>query len=130
MKVVKTKYQLCNGCGECMLECSKILFKIIDPLKSAIHISEKKQKPGEYDIFVCNHCGNCIPICNTEAMYEAKNGSIRLDKKKCVGCYICVGFCPYNALPVHKNINEPIKCIACGACTRVCPTGAIFMEEI
>ncbi|HHW03862.1 MAG TPA: 4Fe-4S binding protein [Thermoanaerobacterales bacterium] len=129
MKIVKTKPELCNGCGACMTACSKVLYRVEDPKKSAIRIKEKAEKSGSYEIFVCNHCGECIPVCNTEAMYQAKNGAVRVDDKKCVGCYICVGFCPNNAMFTHPDINEPIKCIACGACTRVCPTGAIYMDE-
>lgn len=129
MKIVKTKPKLCNGCGECMTACSKILYKVEDPEKSAIRVKEKAEKPGSYEIFVCNHCGECIPVCNTEALYQVRNGAVRLEDKKCVGCYICVGFCPNNAMFTHQDINEPIKCIACGACTRVCPTGAIYMDE-
>ena len=129
LKIVKTKPELCNGCGNCMVECSKVLFKVKDSEKSAIRIKEKKEQVGQYDIYVCDHCGECIPSCNTKSLYEAKNGVVRLDKEKCVGCYICVGFCPNESIYVNLEINEPIKCIACGACTRVCPTGAIFMEE-
>ncbi|MCR4431822.1 MAG: 4Fe-4S binding protein [Tepidanaerobacteraceae bacterium] len=129
MKIVKTKPELCNGCGACMMECSKLFHKVADPEKSAIRIREKAGKPGSYEIYVCNHCGECISVCNTGALYRAKNGAVWIDGGKCVGCYICVGFCPNNAIFVNAQINQPIKCIACGACTRVCPTGAIYMEE-
>jgi carbon-monoxide dehydrogenase iron sulfur subunit len=129
VKIVKTRPELCNGCMECMLACSKTLYKVEDPEKSAIRVKKVDKKSDEYEIHVCDHCGECIPVCNTGATYEAKNKTVRLDRKKCVGCYICVGFCPSNALYYHSDINEPIKCIACGSCTRACPTGAIFMEE-
>lgn len=129
MKIVNTRPELCNGCGKCMLACSNILYKSEDIDKSAIRILEDVEKPGSYKIIVCNHCGECAPVCNLEVMYKAKNGAIRLKKAICVGCYVCVGFCPNNALPVNPEINEPIKCIACGACTRACPTGAIYMGE-
>ncbi|HHY04057.1 MAG TPA: 4Fe-4S binding protein [Thermoanaerobacterales bacterium] len=129
MKIIKKKAELCTGCRACMTACSQVLYKVDDPEKSAIRIIENKEKPGSYEILSCTHCGECIPPCNPKAMYRAKNGAIRVDKQKCVGCYICVGFCPENALHVNVEINEPIKCIACGACTRACPTGAIYMEE-
>jgi carbon-monoxide dehydrogenase iron sulfur subunit len=129
MKIVSTRPELCNGCGKCMIVCSDVLYKSEDPKKSAIRIRKDAEKPGSYKIIVCNHCGECTPVCNLGAMYKAKNGSVRLNKETCVGCYVCVGFCPNSALPVNPEINEPIKCIACGACTRACPTGAIYMSE-
>lgn len=130
MKAVRVKPELCIGCKACMTECARVIYKAKDSEMSAIRIKEKPEKVGSYEIYVCSHCGKCIPFCNTEAIYQAKTGAVRLDSKKCVGCYICVGFCPYDAIFINKNINEPIKCIACGACTRVCPTGAVYTEEI
>lgn len=130
MKVVKIKAEVCNGCGACMTTCSRVLYKVEDPAKSAIRIKEKADNPGSYEISVCNHCGECISVCNIEALYRAKNGAVRLDAKKCAGCYMCVGFCTHGAMFVHPQINEPIKCIACGACARVCPTGAIYMDNV
>lgn len=129
MKIVKTKPELCDGCGACMMACSKVQFKEENSEKSAIRILKKDDEQEKYNIYVCNHCGECVPVCNTESLSEAKNGAIRLSKKTCVGCYICVGFCPNNAMFVNEEINEPIKCIACGTCVKVCPTGAIYMEE-
>jgi carbon-monoxide dehydrogenase iron sulfur subunit len=129
MKIVKTKPELCDGCGKCMIACSKVLYKSEAPEMSAIRIIEDPDNRGKYKIHVCNHCGECVPVCNLGAMYEAKNGAVLVNKETCVGCYMCVGFCPNNALPVNVKINEPIKCIACGACVRACPTGAIYMEE-
>lgn len=129
MKIVKSRPNLCTGCGACMIACSKVLYKVEDPDKSAIRIKERPGAESGYDIFVCNHCGKCISICSVEAIYKAKNGAVRIDAEKCVGCYMCVGFCPEQAMFVHKDINEPIKCMACGACVRACPTGAIYLEE-
>ncbi|TYP56738.1 4Fe-4S binding protein [Thermosediminibacter litoriperuensis] len=130
MKMVKAKPELCTGCGACMIACSKALYKVEDPAKSAIRVKEKPGTGVKYEIAVCNHCGECIPICSVEAVYRAKNGAVRIDHGKCVGCYMCVGFCPHNAIFVHRDINETIKCIACGSCVKACPTGAIYMEEI
>jgi len=129
MKIVKTKAELCNGCGACMTACSKVLYKVEDPEKSAIRVKKKSEAPNSYEIYVCNHCGECVPVCNVEAMYQHKSGAIRVKADKCVGCYMCVGFCPNNVLFVHPEINEPIKCIACGSCVRACPTGALSFEE-
>jgi carbon-monoxide dehydrogenase iron sulfur subunit len=112
----------------CEEACSGVLFKENDPEKSAIRITEKED--GGYDINVCNQCGECINICQVQAITRNKNGIVMIDKDKCVQCYACVGFCPILAMRYQKDIVGPFKCISCGACTRACNTGAIFMEEI
>lgn len=77
---------------------------------------------------VCNQCGECIEVCPTEAIYRAKNGVVRIDKEKCLGCYSCVGFCP-TVMFFHKDVQEPFKCVACGMCAKECPTGAVYLEK-
>ena len=45
----------------------------------------------------------------------------------CVGCGLCIGLCPSEALKLvirdYKLIPvlEPSKCLKCGLCTRYCP---------
>ncbi len=127
MKIVKTKPELCIGCRACETACSKVLFKEDNPEKSAIKITEKNE--GGFDINVCNQCGECIDICPVKAIYRAKNGTVMINKEKCVQCYACVGFCSYLSMRYQEDVFGPFKCIACGACTRECTTGAIFMDE-
>jgi len=54
--------------------------------------------------------------------------SIQIDKKKCVGCVICMKACPTKAIRI---LNEKAKiiealCVDCGECYRVCPYGAVI----
>ncbi|KPJ72574.1 hypothetical protein AMJ52_05875 [candidate division TA06 bacterium DG_78] len=53
--------------------------------------------------------------------------SIRIDKKKCIGCVACMKICPTRAIRI-RNQKANIaygKCIDCGECMRVCPQNAI-----
>ncbi len=128
MKIVATKPELCIGCGLCEEACSEVLFKEVDPEKSAIKITETDD--GGYDINVCDQCGECLNICQVQAISRDRNGIVRIDKTKCVQCYACVGFCPILAMRYQEDIVGPFKCISCGACTRACTTGAIYMKEV
>ncbi|WP_026478563.1 4Fe-4S binding protein [Alkaliphilus transvaalensis] len=126
MKLLVKKDELCIGCGVCEEVCSKAYFKENNREKSCI-----KVEAGESNtINVCNQCGVCIDICPIIAIKRDPKGVVRINKKECVGCFMCVGFCPESAMGQHDDYIEPFKCIACGLCAKECPTGAITVEDL
>jgi heterodisulfide reductase subunit A len=51
-----------------------------------------------------------------------------IDPEICVGCQICIGLCPYNAIEFDPRrgvsvVNEAL-CKGCGSCSGFCPSGA------
>ena len=114
---------LCTGCGTCELVCSKAYYKVEDKEKSAIRISENSE--GGFTVAVCDQCGVCKDMCSIMALKQAENGVVRLDKKLCVGCLICVGECLRDYMRYHDDLPTPFKCIACGLCAKQCPSGAL-----
>jgi len=51
------------------------------------------------------------------------------DQEKCIGCGICAGHCPTDAIIVQdKAIIDEAKCIGCGECMVVCPEGAMGLN--
>ncbi len=126
MKVLGKKPELCIACHSCETTCSRTWFKEANYAKSCISISKDTEKK----ITSCTQCGECIAVCPVEALTRDKNGVIRVNKKICVGCFMCVGFCPELAMGVHDDYIEPFKCVACGQCAKSCPREAIFIEEI
>ena len=66
---------------------------------------------------------------------SVKDGVIKVDNNKCVGCLTCVLVCPYGALaPGENGIMQ--KCELClensfgkPACAAGCPNHAIVYEE-
>lgn len=125
MKRIFVKQQLCTKCHKCEEACSNAFFKVNDPLKSAIRINDSMDEP----INICNQCGECLSVCSEEALSRGKNGVVLLNKGKCVGCYMCAGFCPSLSMRIHESLIEPFKCTACGICVKVCETGAITIED-
>lgn len=126
MKYLKTNQSSCKGVRACEKVCAKTFFKTEDPAKSAIRVA---QKDGAFEINVCNQCGQCIEICPVQALSRNKLGVVMLDKRKCVGCLMCVGFCPTLSMRYHQDQAEPFKCVACGACAKACPHGALEIAE-
>ncbi|WDV44397.1 4Fe-4S binding protein [Clostridiaceae bacterium M8S5] len=126
MKKLIINKDLCIGCHDCQEVCSKAFFKEKNLNKSSIKVTEIVD--GANKINHCNQCGTCIDICPVQAIYRDKNGIVRINKKKCVGCFMCVGYCPEAAMMQHDDYLEPFKCIACGLCTKKCPTGALSIE--
>lgn len=123
MKILAKDHSLCIQCGICEETCSKAYFKAEDSKKSCIQIKDE-------DISVCDQCGVCIDICPTQAINRDKLGVVRIRKKDCVGCFMCVGFCPSETMMQHDDHIEPFKCIACGLCAKACPTDAIYVTEV
>lgn len=128
MKYILKNENLCTQCHLCEETCSTTIYKTIEKEKSAIQINDTKENNNNSLINVCNQCGKCIDICPEQAIYRSKSGAVLIDKKKCVGCYMCVGFCPSLSMRTHKDFQVPFKCISCGICTAKCPTGAITLE--
>ena len=56
-------------------------------------------------------------------------GRIAYDKKKCIGCRLCVKVCPADAvvfIEKEKKIRYHLfRCTFCGQCVEVCPTKAL-----
>ena len=64
-----------------------------------------KIKPLDQDVKMdenrCTHCGACISICPTEALYvDKKTMKVIFDPEKCIACELCVKACPPRAMVV------------------------------
>lgn len=123
MKKLVADANKCIGCGTCEEVCSNAWYKVKDREKSAIRIMGNEQ--GGYTIAVCDQCGVCKDMCSIMALKTAENGVVRLNKKTCVGCLICVGECLRNYMRYHDDLPTPFKCVACGLCVKQCPSGAL-----
>lgn len=63
---------------------------------------------------------------------------IKLNTRKCKGCFLCVSVCPVQALSPSGELGEKgyetvradvEKCIGCGSCFRMCPDCVIEILE-
>ena len=104
------------------------------PIFPRIHVEEQ----GEIHYAVsCRHCKDplCVKSCIAGALQKEADGTVRIDREKCVGCQTCVLVCPYGAVaPGPNGIMQKCElCLqnACGApaCVQGCPNRAIVYEE-
>ena len=76
------------------------------------------QHPDVYHYFLtvqCQHCENpeCVHVCPTGASYVAADGTIQIDKQKCIGCQFCVMACPYGVRYLNEDERVVEKCTLC-----------------
>ena len=127
MKKIIAHEELCIGCGNCERVCSRMFFKKEDKMRSAIRVSERLN--GSKRVDICDQCGDCAVMCAAMAIKKTPNGVWMIDKRKCVGCLICVAECVKDCIHYNNEERYVFKCIACGQCVKECPTGALELVE-
>ena len=148
--------ELCIGCRGCQTACkawnllpadkTKNVGTMENPQDLTPHLYNKiryVEVPSAADplrwLFVsqrCMHCDDagCVKICPAPgALFKTPEGAVTYDKKKCIGCKLCVAGCPFN-VPRYDEKDKVSKCNLCAdrigaglepACAKTCPTGAI-----
>ncbi len=61
----------------------------------------------------------------------AKGNKIYFIGHGCVGCHVCMAFCPAKAIHFGDTGNEidQLKCMHCGTCHKECPISVISETE-
>lgn len=123
---LQTLRENCIACHICESSCSNLYFKVDDPQRSRIRITETEEQPL---MNACNQCGACVKVCPTLALSINTRGVVMIDKKLCIGCYMCIAACPTGSMFRHQGDTAPFKCVACGHCTKTCPSSAIRIAQ-
>jgi len=63
----------------------------------------------------CQHCYNpaCVKVCPTGASKKEADGTVQIDKEKCIGCQFCVMACPYGVRYLNEQERVVEKCTLC-----------------
>ena len=141
MKRVYVNEQWCLGCHLCEYNCAFAnsgQTNIVKALKDK-SIFPRIHVEGEDKITFavsCRHCEDpmCVKSCISGALSK-KDGTVCIDRNKCVGCLTCILVCPYGAMSQDANgaVQKCELCMGntCGepACVKGCPNKAIVYEE-
>lgn len=141
MKRVYVNEPWCLGCHLCEYNCAFAnsgQTNIVKALKGK-SIFPRIHVEGEDKItfaLSCRHCEYpmCVKSCISGALSK-KDGTVCIDRNKCVGCLTCILVCPYGAMSQDAN-GAVQKCELCmentcdkPACVKGCPNKAIVYEE-
>ncbi len=152
-----TKYSIvtdlnrCVGCLACSVACKAL--NGVEPgvfWNKTLRIGPNPTEGGSgqfpdvemYFLTVqCQHCANpeCVKVCPTNASHVAADGTIQIDKDRCIGCQFCVMACPYGVRYLHEEERVVEKCTLCEqrisqgelpACVAQCGGMARFFGDI
>ena len=121
---ILTDLNRCVGCMSCMVSC-----KVINgvPIGSywnkMLRIGPYKRKDyktsNDVDMYYlcvqCQHCENpkCVEVCPTGASHKMPDGTVQIDKAKCIGCQFCAMACPYGVRYLNEEERVVEKCTLC-----------------
>ncbi len=58
---------------------------------------------------ICTHCGACIAVCPTEALYiKRPEMEVIFNKEKCSVCELCIVTCPTRAMGLFSSDTQDI----------------------
>lgn len=123
----------CMNCKACVVACQQR-----NAVPYGLHrnwILETKDQGSKcglkYQPGACMHCDDpsCVRACPTGATWKSKDGTVEIDRTRCIGCGSCIEACPYHARFRHPVTGTADKCDYCHrstpgqepACVAVCP---------
>lgn len=77
----------------------------------------------------CLHLGSCMAVCDSDAIFRKEDGTLEVDRTKCIGCGKCTKVCPNGVIKLIEDRTRFV--VACnshdkGADVRkVCEVGCI-----
>jgi Fe-S-cluster-containing dehydrogenase component len=122
---IVTDLNRCVGCLSCSAACKTVNSVPIGNFWIKVLRVGPNPKPGgsgqwpdieTYFLPVqCQHCEDpeCIKVCPTQASHKREDGTVQIDKSKCIGCQFCVMACPYNVRYLNEDERVVEKCTLC-----------------
>ena len=121
---IVTDLNRCVGCLACMVACKAVNNVPIGSYwNKVLRIGPVKKdgyaKTNDVEMYYlpvqCQHCENpaCVSVCPTEASHKLADGTVQVDKEKCIGCQFCAMACPYGVRYLNEEERVVEKCTLC-----------------
>lgn len=121
---IVTDINRCVGCLACSVACKAINDVPVGSFWNKVLRVGPNKKGDSYDAFdmdmyymvvQCQHCSNpaCVHVCPTGASHVVEDGTVQIDKEKCIGCQFCVMACPYGVRYLNEERKVVEKCTLC-----------------
>jgi len=129
-KILFVDPEKCTGCRICESACSIHNEKVCNPTRARVHVV-KWETAGVYIPMICLQCDSaiCETVCPMRAIKrDPKTGAMLIDSTLCVGCRLCVQFCPFGGVEIDDTTGKIIKCDLCGGepvCVKFCDPEAL-----
>jgi tetrathionate reductase subunit B len=163
----------CVGCHACAIACKAEWEVPVEFNRNWVYRLGPSMVNGDlastYYPGLCNHCTEpaCVPVCPADVVQmtftdgktgktitievaatwkDPFDGTVQIDKNRCIGCGACVEACPYGARYVNPNLTDEVssdgkadKCTYCKprieagsvpSCVQTCITGARIFGDL
>ncbi len=119
-----TDLNKCVGCLACSVACKSANSVPVGSFwNKVLRIGPNPRYEGatlpDVDMYFlpvgCQHCENpeCVKVCPTGASHKLEDGTVQIDKSKCIGCQFCAMACPYNVRYLNEEEGVVEKCTLC-----------------
>ena len=121
---IVTDLDRCVGCLACSVACKMVNGVPVGSFwNKVLRIGPNPKAEGatfpNVDLYFlpvgCQHCENpeCVAVCPTGASHKLADGTVQIDKSKCIGCQFCAMACPYNVRYLNEEERVVEKCTLC-----------------
>lgn len=121
---ILTDLDECVGCLACCTACKTVNNVPVGSFwNKVLRIGPYPQYEGAQNPDVslyflpvgCQHCADpeCVKVCPTGASQKLADGTVQVDKSKCIGCQFCAMSCPYNVRYLNEDEGVVEKCTLC-----------------
>ena len=121
---IATDLNRCVGCLACMVACKVVNNVPIGSywnkvLRIGPSLKEGGSATNDVEMYYlpvqCQHCADpeCVKVCPTGASQKMPDGTVQVDKSKCIGCQFCAMSCPYNVRYLNEEERVVEKCTLC-----------------
>ncbi len=130
--IIQTRFDLCTGCRLCQMACSFHHLDGYNPRRSRLRIEDRSENLYHFPV-VCNQCENpyCANVCPVNAIErDPKTSALVVDQERCIGCGLCIRYCPVEMIHLDPVLEKAVKCNLCNGipeCVSACPTSALIL---